>query len=90
MGTSGDIATAAAIITNIGSRVHSGVDTTFVAPVTVGDDVWTGAGSVIAKDVPDGALGIARERQRNIEGYDESVRARHATDAADQEPSGDS
>ena len=67
--------------TNIGSRVHSGVDTTFVAPVTVGDDVWTGAGSVITKDVPDGGLGIARERQRNIEGYDEAVRARHAADS---------
>ncbi len=67
--------------TTIGSRVHSGVDTTFVAPVKVGDDTWTGAGSVITKDVPDGALGVARERQRNIDGYDEAVRARHAGDS---------
>ncbi len=66
--------------TTIGSRVHTAVDTTFVAPVKVGDDAWTGAGSVITKDVPDGALGIARERQRNIEGYDESVRAAAAAE----------
>jgi bifunctional UDP-N-acetylglucosamine pyrophosphorylase / glucosamine-1-phosphate N-acetyltransferase len=67
--------------TTIGSRVHSGADTTFVAPVRVGNDTWTGAGSVITKDVPDGALGLARERQRNIEGYDDGVRARHADDS---------
>ncbi len=57
--------------TTIGSRVKTGVDTTLVAPVTLGDDVYTGAGSVITNDVPDGALGIARERQRNLEGYAE-------------------
>jgi bifunctional UDP-N-acetylglucosamine pyrophosphorylase / glucosamine-1-phosphate N-acetyltransferase len=55
--------------TRIGSRVHTSVDTSFVAPVTVGDDAYTGAGSVITEDVPPGALGIARERQTNIEGY---------------------
>jgi bifunctional UDP-N-acetylglucosamine pyrophosphorylase/glucosamine-1-phosphate N-acetyltransferase len=55
--------------TRIGSRVKTSVDTSFVAPVTVGDDAYTGAGSVITKDVPEGALGIARERQRNVEGY---------------------
>lgn len=57
--------------TTIGSRVKTGVDTTLVAPVSLGDDVYTGAGSVITDDIPDGALGIARERQRNIEGYTE-------------------
>ena len=57
--------------TTIGDRVKTGVDTTFVAPVTVGDDVYTGAGSVITSDVPDGALGVARNRQKNIEGYAE-------------------
>jgi bifunctional UDP-N-acetylglucosamine pyrophosphorylase / glucosamine-1-phosphate N-acetyltransferase len=55
--------------TTIGSRVKTSVDTTLVAPVTVGDDVYTGAGSVITNDIPDGALGIARARQKNIDGY---------------------
>jgi bifunctional UDP-N-acetylglucosamine pyrophosphorylase / glucosamine-1-phosphate N-acetyltransferase len=55
--------------TTIGSRVKTSVDTSFVAPVTVGDDAYTGAGSVITEDVPPGALGIARARQTNIEGY---------------------
>jgi len=55
--------------TSIGADVHTGVDTTFVAPVEVGDGAYTGAGSVITEDVPPGALGMARERQQNIEGY---------------------
>ena len=55
--------------TTIGARVHTSVDTTLVAPVTVGDDAYTGAGSVITDDVPPGALGIARPRQETIEGY---------------------
>jgi bifunctional UDP-N-acetylglucosamine pyrophosphorylase / glucosamine-1-phosphate N-acetyltransferase len=62
--------------TTIGARVHTSVDTSFVAPVTVGDDAYTGAGSVITEDVPPGALGIARERQTNIEGYAERVSRR--------------
>jgi bifunctional UDP-N-acetylglucosamine pyrophosphorylase/glucosamine-1-phosphate N-acetyltransferase len=62
--------------TKIGNRVKTAVDTTLVAPVTVGDDAYTGAGSVITKDVPPGALGIARERQRNIDGYTERREAR--------------
>jgi bifunctional UDP-N-acetylglucosamine pyrophosphorylase / glucosamine-1-phosphate N-acetyltransferase len=57
--------------TTIGDRVHVSVDTTFVAPVTVGDDAYTGAGSVINEDVPPGALAIARARQTNKEGYAE-------------------
>jgi bifunctional UDP-N-acetylglucosamine pyrophosphorylase/glucosamine-1-phosphate N-acetyltransferase len=55
--------------TTVGSGVRTGVDTTLVAPVEVGDGAYTGAGSVITEDVPAGALGIARERQRNVEGY---------------------
>ena len=39
----------------------------FVAPVTIGDDVLIAAGSTITKDVPSNMLGIARERQTNIE-----------------------
>jgi bifunctional UDP-N-acetylglucosamine pyrophosphorylase/glucosamine-1-phosphate N-acetyltransferase len=57
--------------TTVGAGVRTGVDTTLVAPVTVGDGAYTGAGSVITGEVPPGALGIARERQRNIEGYAE-------------------
>jgi bifunctional UDP-N-acetylglucosamine pyrophosphorylase / glucosamine-1-phosphate N-acetyltransferase len=55
--------------TTVGGGVRTGVDTTLVAPVSVGDDAVTGAGSVITEDVPPGALGIARARQQNIEGY---------------------
>ncbi len=62
--------------TTIGDRVRTSVDTTLVAPVTVGDDAYTGAGSVITDDVPPGALGIARARQTNKEGYAERVSRR--------------
>ena len=48
--------------------------TSLVAPVTVGDDAYTAAGSVITKDVPAGALGVARQRQTNVEGYAERRR----------------
>jgi bifunctional UDP-N-acetylglucosamine pyrophosphorylase/glucosamine-1-phosphate N-acetyltransferase len=57
--------------TSIGKDVRTSVDTTLVAPVSVGDGAYTAAGSVITEDVPPGALGIARERQSNIEGYAE-------------------
>ncbi len=57
--------------TVIGADVRSGVDTTFVAPVEVGDGAYTGAGSVITEDVPPGALGIARSEQENVEGFAE-------------------
>jgi bifunctional UDP-N-acetylglucosamine pyrophosphorylase/glucosamine-1-phosphate N-acetyltransferase len=57
--------------TTIGSGVHGGVDTSFVAPVTVGDDAYTAAGSIVTDDVPPGALAVARAKQRNVEGYAE-------------------
>jgi bifunctional UDP-N-acetylglucosamine pyrophosphorylase / glucosamine-1-phosphate N-acetyltransferase len=57
--------------TSIGAGVRTSVDTTLVAPVSLGDGAYTGAGSVITDDVPPGALGIARGRQRNVEGYAE-------------------
>jgi bifunctional UDP-N-acetylglucosamine pyrophosphorylase/glucosamine-1-phosphate N-acetyltransferase len=62
--------------TTIGANVHTSVDTTFVAPVTVGDDAYTAANSAITEDVPPGALGIARPRQTNIEGYADRKRKR--------------
>jgi bifunctional UDP-N-acetylglucosamine pyrophosphorylase/glucosamine-1-phosphate N-acetyltransferase len=55
--------------TVIGARVRTGSDNVFVAPVTIGDGALTGAGSIITMDVPAGALGIARARQENIDGY---------------------
>ncbi|HEX4483033.1 MAG TPA: bifunctional UDP-N-acetylglucosamine diphosphorylase/glucosamine-1-phosphate N-acetyltransferase GlmU [Solirubrobacteraceae bacterium] len=61
--------------TTIGSGVHGGVDTAFVAPVTVGDDAYTAAGSVVTEDVPDGALAVARAKQRNVEAYAERRQA---------------
>jgi len=55
--------------------VRTGVDTTLVAPVAVGDDAYTGAGSVITEGRPPGRLSaIARERQANVEGYAERAR----------------
>jgi bifunctional UDP-N-acetylglucosamine pyrophosphorylase / glucosamine-1-phosphate N-acetyltransferase len=68
--------------TTIGANVHTSVDTTFVAPVTVGDDAYTAANSAITEDVPPGALGIARPRQTNIEGYAERKRKRDAPDTS--------
>jgi bifunctional UDP-N-acetylglucosamine pyrophosphorylase/glucosamine-1-phosphate N-acetyltransferase len=61
--------------TTIGDGVRTSVDTSFVAPVSVGDGAYTGAGSVITENVPEGALGIARSKQRNIEGYAERGKA---------------
>ena len=55
--------------TTIGSDVRTGIHNGFVAPVRIGDGAWIAAGSVITKDVPAGALGIARPRQENKEGY---------------------
>jgi bifunctional UDP-N-acetylglucosamine pyrophosphorylase/glucosamine-1-phosphate N-acetyltransferase len=54
--------------TVIGRNVRTGVDNAFVAPVTIGDDAWIAAGSVITEDVPPGALAIARAKQVNKEG----------------------
>ena len=70
--------------TTIGKHVSSSVHVSFVAPVSVGDDAYTGAGSVITDDVPAGALGIARERQSNVEGY----AARRASESGGASESG--
>ena len=55
--------------TTIGDYVFVGCNTNLVAPVTVGDGAYTAAGSTITKDVPAQALGIARDRQTNLEGW---------------------
>ena len=55
--------------TIVGDDVRLGSDTMLVAPVHIGDGAYTGAGSVITEDVPAGALGLGRGRQRNVEGW---------------------
>ncbi|HET7474999.1 MAG TPA: bifunctional UDP-N-acetylglucosamine diphosphorylase/glucosamine-1-phosphate N-acetyltransferase GlmU [Dermatophilaceae bacterium] len=55
--------------TTVGDHCRMGSDTMYVAPVTVGDGAASGAGSVIRKDVPPGALAINVAPQRNIEGW---------------------
>ncbi|HSR95022.1 MAG TPA: bifunctional UDP-N-acetylglucosamine diphosphorylase/glucosamine-1-phosphate N-acetyltransferase GlmU [Solirubrobacterales bacterium] len=62
--------------TTIGKDVRIGVDTMLIAPVQVGDAAYTGAGAVIKKDVPEGALAVSENDQRNIEGYAERKAAR--------------
>ncbi|KNC19813.1 bifunctional N-acetylglucosamine-1-phosphate uridyltransferase/glucosamine-1-phosphate acetyltransferase [Arthrobacter sp. RIT-PI-e] len=55
--------------TVIGSHVRTSSNTVFVAPVSVGDGAYTGAGAVVRKDVPAGALAITAASQRNIDGW---------------------
>jgi bifunctional UDP-N-acetylglucosamine pyrophosphorylase / glucosamine-1-phosphate N-acetyltransferase len=55
--------------TTIGSHVRTGSDTMFVAPVTIGDGAYTGAGTVVREDVPPGALAVSAGPQRNVEGW---------------------
>lgn len=61
--------------TVVGSHVRTGSDTMFVAPVTVGDGAYTGAGTVLRRDVPPGALAVSGTPQRNIEGWVQRNRA---------------
>ncbi len=60
--------------TEIGDEVHTGSHNVFVAPVRIGDGAKTGAGAVIRKDVPAGALGLSIAPQRNVEGWVETNR----------------
>jgi bifunctional UDP-N-acetylglucosamine pyrophosphorylase/glucosamine-1-phosphate N-acetyltransferase len=60
--------------TTVGNDVRVGSDTMLVAPVEIGDGAYTAAGSVITQDVPPGALGVGRSKQRNIEGWVERKR----------------
>lgn len=61
--------------TVIGDEVHVGSDTMLIAPVKVGKRAWTGAGSVITRDVPAGSLAVERAEQRVVLGYDQRKRA---------------
>lgn len=77
--------------TTIGSHAKTGSDNMFVAPVTIGDGAYTGAGTVVREDVPPGALAVSAGPQRNIEGWVERKRpgsaaaeaARRATSGSD-------
>ncbi|GIT80525.1 bifunctional protein GlmU [Leifsonia sp. LS1] len=66
--------------TEIGSHVRAASNTVFVAPVRMGDGAYTGAGTVVRKDVPAGSLAITVAPQRNIEGW--VAQKRPGTDAA--------
>lgn len=73
--------------TVIGSHVRTGSNTVFTAPVEIGDGAYTGAGAVVRKDVPAGALAITVASQRNMEGWVQDNRpgtaAADAAEAAD-------
>jgi len=64
----------------VGSHARTGADNMFIAPVSIGDGAYTAAGSVISSDVPPGALGVGRARQRNVAGW--VLRRRAGTAAA--------
>ena len=80
--------------TTIGSHVRTGSDTMFVAPVTVGDGAYTGAGTVLRDDVPPGALAVSAGHQRIIEDWvlrnrpesDSAQAAREAQEKGEQLP----
>ena len=63
-------------VTRIGKGAFVGSDSTLVAPITVGDGAYIGAGSCITKDVPPDALAIGRAKQANIEGWAATRRAK--------------
>ncbi len=63
--------------TVIGDDCFIGCNTNLVAPVTLGDRVFTAAGATITKNVPDGALAVARARQTNLDGWNDRRRAAH-------------
>jgi bifunctional UDP-N-acetylglucosamine pyrophosphorylase/glucosamine-1-phosphate N-acetyltransferase len=69
--------------TVIGANARIGVDTMLIAPVEVGDSAYTGAGAVVQEDVPDGALAVSQNDQRNIEGFAE----RKSAEAKEEEDS---
>jgi bifunctional UDP-N-acetylglucosamine pyrophosphorylase/glucosamine-1-phosphate N-acetyltransferase len=67
--------------TQIGSYARTGSDNMFVAPVSVGDGAYTGAGTVVRRNVPPGALAVNVAPQRNIDGW--VIRQRAGTPAAE-------
>jgi len=68
--------------TVVGDHVRTGSHNVFVAPVRIGDGAYTGAGTVVRKDVPAGALAITVAPQRNMSGWVQANRAGTAAAAA--------
>lgn len=66
--------------TVIGDDCFIGCNTNLIAPVTLGDRVFTAAGTTVTKNVPDGALTVARSRQTNLEGWNDRRRERMAAE----------
>ena len=64
----------------IGDGAFLGCNTNLVAPVTVGEGSYTAAGSTITEEVPPDALGVARSRQKNLEGWAARRRKLHGKD----------
>jgi bifunctional UDP-N-acetylglucosamine pyrophosphorylase / glucosamine-1-phosphate N-acetyltransferase len=67
--------------TVIGSRVQIGSDTQLVAPVTIADDAYVGAGTTVTRDVPPGHLVVSRVPQRQVPGWVSRRRAKARADA---------
>lgn len=67
--------------TEIGDHVRIGSDTMLIAPISIGDGAYTAAGSVITENVPAGAIGVGRARQRNVLGW--VLRKRNGTKSAE-------
>jgi bifunctional UDP-N-acetylglucosamine pyrophosphorylase / glucosamine-1-phosphate N-acetyltransferase len=65
--------------TVVGDGARIGSDTMLVAPIEVGKGAVTGAGSVITKDVPAGALAVERADQKNVAGYRRRADAKHGS-----------
>lgn len=76
--------------TVVGKQVKIGSDNVLVAPVEVGDGVYSGAGTTIRKDVPAGSLVITAASQRNIPGWVAKNRPGTASAQAAEEASGTS
>ena len=63
--------------TVIGDDCFIGCNTNLVSPVKLGDRAFTAAGTTVTRDVPAGALSVARARQTNMEGWNDRRRAAH-------------
>lgn len=65
-------------VTTIGEGAFIGSNSSLVAPITIGKNAYVGSGSVVTRDIPEDALGLARAKQENKEGYGAKLRERFA------------